>query len=1065
MIKLSKSRIEIIPTRLDGEHLTRISALNWERDVLADFRKLINHSDKSKIVAINLTLVIEIEWASLLFLVIAASEAKQSGFQVISFFFQRLVSQAADKLSVEDHVNIQATNSFYDELSNIGFFNALEDLSFDVREVIHDRPSNQPRLWGDAKPYRAKALPIRQNNTCILPITCIRTKAEFETHHSKIKSALKVFFSEKLLGRSSQSINDFSDLIIYEICENVYLHSGASEALSKAPPIGLVGIKYFEAFSQDIDKNRPYSQVAWLKPYFEKHLDYGYLHLVVADSGYGIKETLAQKIPSLKTLSEAEVLKNAFEEHTFEGQDGVRRGLHEVREKIYKWQGLVSLRSGSSMLAYGENQLEKYEYCVEGTIHKALSGTQVQVIFPAIFEQEMRVKESAQLTIPDSVPTAVGPESDSYRVPVRSFCQDMEILAGEKAERDITAGIVRCLDKISPSQFLLLDLGYSGEDIKFTALERVLENICSLNLRSSISRKLVLLGQETIFRYMSESKVVQSALLKKGEFILGLDQCNTPYFLGSPEVNKSILNEIFQKVKIEVRTLKARFGERAVQDVIGRYFPSPALYSGGWFQLDIRDGVEFISCVNFNLLLAKEFADLFLSDMEKYGALKEGHFKLLSGLHAERFIETRLALQKPQMLREIARQITLLANKSSYDVVFSYSITGAILATYVHQAELAKRIVIGYSYADPTPIFGDDVREGETVLIVMDVVGTRTLMDRIVTHVHSRGASVVEIIVLVDTSENSTPDANVEYKKLLSIPFKKYSNLSCPSCMNNVPAINIDPITLTPLVSDSDANFLPETNRNKVAPDVMEVVSANIEKFRVEQSFNKAPNEKFWEMISRSHTLEYGHLARSGNHYQWYDHTERILGDTKALEAIRLLLQSFQSSLKPVVIDTILHPDNYSATILAHSLANTFTVPPAVICATRPHHREYFVSQNSLRNIENSRVILVDDSVNTGKTLYELHGLTETFGGQVIAAFVLMNRLNPKVYRSLMSLLGKRFVYVYRHRSPVYSDRDCRMCKEIAELSSELSLCRNKTSRDFIEERIQELSIKHVDEK
>ena len=81
------------------------------------------------------------------------------------------------------------------------------------------------------------------------------------------------------------------------------------------------------------------------------------------------------------------------------------------------------------------------------------------------------------------------------------------------------------------------------------------------------------------------------------------------------------------------------------------------------------------------------------------GALLEGHFRLRSGLHSDRFLQTAVVLQYPEYASALCAEIVARVKVEAVDIVIGPAIGGVILAHEVAK-ELGARALFGEKSGD-----------------------------------------------------------------------------------------------------------------------------------------------------------------------------------------------------------------------------------------------------------------------------------------------------------------------------------------------------------------------------
>jgi orotate phosphoribosyltransferase len=146
------------------------------------------------------------------------------------------------------------------------------------------------------------------------------------------------------------------------------------------------------------------------------------------------------------------------------------------------------------------------------------------------------------------------------------------------------------------------------------------------------------------------------------------------------------------------------------------------------------------------------------------GALRDGHFQLKSGRHGDRYVEKFQVLQFPAAVSElcgyIASRVRGADGERLVDVVAGPTTGGVILAFEVAR-QLGIRGIFAEEVGSPdgasTREFrrGFQIRPGERVLLVDDILTTGGSLEATVRPIESAGGELVLAHVLVDRSGRS----------------------------------------------------------------------------------------------------------------------------------------------------------------------------------------------------------------------------------------------------------------------------------------------------------------------
>lgn len=183
------------------------------------------------------------------------------------------------------------------------------------------------------------------------------------------------------------------------------------------------------------------------------------------------------------------------------------------------------------------------------------------------------------------------------------------------------------------------------------------------------------------------------------------------------------------------------------------------------------------------------------------GAYRQGHFKLKSGRHAERYIEKFQVLQWPERVTELC---ALIADRArvvgAVDVVIGPTTGGVILAYEVARqlgvrGIFAEQVVAPDGAASRELRRGFEIKPGEKVLLVDDVVTTGASLAEMVPLIEQSGGELLLAAVLVDRSgeldtvTSTTTGRTYPAAALwsLTLPTYEAGEETCPACAAGLP--------------------------------------------------------------------------------------------------------------------------------------------------------------------------------------------------------------------------------------------------------------------------------------
>lgn len=173
-----------------------------------------------------------------------------------------------------------------------------------------------------------------------------------------------------------------------------------------------------------------------------------------------------------------------------------------------------------------------------------------------------------------------------------------------------------------------------------------------------------------------------------------------------------------------------------------------------------------------------------LALMEASGALLSGHFVLSSGLHSDKYVQCALLLESPQRAEAVGRNLAGLVQaslgKGVVSCVANPALGGVIIGHEVARALGARCVFLERSDGAMTLRRGFEIKKGEKVLVVEDVVTTGLSTNEVIQAVAQWGGELVGVACVVNRSTGI--DLGVPFAYLVKAAITNYDPGDCPMC-------------------------------------------------------------------------------------------------------------------------------------------------------------------------------------------------------------------------------------------------------------------------------------------
>ena len=173
--------------------------------------------------------------------------------------------------------------------------------------------------------------------------------------------------------------------------------------------------------------------------------------------------------------------------------------------------------------------------------------------------------------------------------------------------------------------------------------------------------------------------------------------------------------------------------------------------------------------------------DEVLDIYKQTGALLSGHFLLSSGLHSERYLQSALVLQQPEIATKLCAELAGSFREAKIDVVIAPALGGVFVSHETARALGVRAIFAERVNGELTLRRGFSIEPGERVLVVEDVITTGKSTRETIEVVQKSGGTVVAAASLIDRSGGSA-ELGVPYRALVTLSVPTYRAEDCPLC-------------------------------------------------------------------------------------------------------------------------------------------------------------------------------------------------------------------------------------------------------------------------------------------
>lgn len=180
----------------------------------------------------------------------------------------------------------------------------------------------------------------------------------------------------------------------------------------------------------------------------------------------------------------------------------------------------------------------------------------------------------------------------------------------------------------------------------------------------------------------------------------------------------------------------------------------------------------------------KDVLDLF----RRSGALLEGHFKLSSGLHSDRYLQSALVLQHPDYAEQLGAALAARLAPLDPTVVLSPALGGIVIGQEVGRALHVRAIFAERQDAKLTLRRGFTLGPDDRVVVIEDVITTGLSTRETCEAAQASGARVLGAGAIVDRGADASR-LGIPLQALVQMQVAAYQPDACPLCAAGTPVV------------------------------------------------------------------------------------------------------------------------------------------------------------------------------------------------------------------------------------------------------------------------------------
>lgn len=170
------------------------------------------------------------------------------------------------------------------------------------------------------------------------------------------------------------------------------------------------------------------------------------------------------------------------------------------------------------------------------------------------------------------------------------------------------------------------------------------------------------------------------------------------------------------------------------------------------------------------------------------GALLDGHFRLSSGLHSDRYLQSALVLQHPEFAEQLGHALAQRTAHLQATAVLSPALGGIVIGHEVGRALNIRALFAERQDGALALRRGFTLAPSDRVLVVEDVITTGGSTRETIAVAESAGATVLGAAAIINRGGDGTR-LHVPLQALVTMEVPAYPPESCPLCAKGVAVV------------------------------------------------------------------------------------------------------------------------------------------------------------------------------------------------------------------------------------------------------------------------------------